>query len=136
MATPPDEVDTREATWLTIYGLAGGFLLASCLGLLILAFATSGLDQAAATGDRSDPAVLLTGERIYARECARCHGADGRGGSGLPLGGGIVVERYPDVQDQIAVITDGRRAMPGFGGELTPAEIDAVARYEREQLGS
>ena len=130
-----DEIRLREAVWLGVFGMIGGFLLAAGLGLFVLTLAYTDLDRAGATESQSDPATLLTGERIYARECARCHGANGEGGTGLPLGGGIAVERYPDIADQIALITEGRRVMPSFGEELTPAEIDAVARYERERLG-
>ena len=72
---------------------------------------------------------------IYATRCASCHGADGGGGFGPPLGGGIVVERYPNPADQIAVVTNGRGSMPSFAGSLTPEQIAAVVEFTRTGLG-
>jgi mono/diheme cytochrome c family protein len=46
-----------------------------------------------------------------------------------------VAEAFPDIEDQIAVIRDGRNGMPAWEGDLTPDEIEAVATYEREELG-
>jgi mono/diheme cytochrome c family protein len=47
---------------------------------------------------------------------------------------GAVVERFPDPGDQAVVITEGRGAMPAFGGRYSAAEIRAVVRYTREVL--
>jgi mono/diheme cytochrome c family protein len=44
------------------------------------------------------------------------------------------VERYPDIADHIAVVRDRRRGMPAWEDALTPEEIEAVVRYEREGL--
>ena len=44
------------------------------------------------------------GAAIYADSCAQCHGADGSGGIGPPLGGGAVVEAFPDTEAEIAVV--------------------------------
>ena len=71
------------------------------------------------------------GARLYAQHCAACHGADGRGGVGVPLA-------LPDFQ---AVASDdyfrttirmGRpgRVMPAFP-QLSDAEIDAIIRHIR-----
>jgi mono/diheme cytochrome c family protein len=97
----------------------------------------SGGDAATAprpTGAQAGDAELVQGRKVYVAECARCHGVRGEGGIGLQLADGRVARRYPNVDDQVAVITDGRNAMPSFGGTLTPEEIRAVARYEREVL--
>ena len=48
------------------------------------------------------------GAAIYATRCASCHGDDGGGSFGPALGGGVVVGRFPDPNDQIAVVTKGR----------------------------
>jgi len=81
----------------------------------------------------SDP-ELETGRDVYNANCARCHGPEGGGGVGIKLNDGLMEARFPDIEDQIAVITDGFGAMPGWEGTLTPEEINAVARYEREVL--
>lgn len=80
-----------------------------------------------------DP-VLEQGRDVYGDRCANCHGASGGGGTGSPLTG--VAERYPDAEEQAAVIREGRDGgMPSFRGTLSDAEIDAVVRYTREVLG-
>lgn len=128
-------MEPGEPATMTIIGVVGGFLVTFCLGAIVLAFATSGFDDATATATDSDPVLLLSGERVYVAQCARCHGAEGEGGIGVPIGGGLLVEKYPDIEAQIDVIANGRRAMPGFGTVLSAEEIESVARYEREQLG-
>src|SRR5262245_62872816 len=77
---------------------------------------------AACGGGGSAEARPTTGRAIYKANCATCHGADGQGFVGPALAG-LMVDKYPNVDDQIAVVTDGRRSMPSFGGRLTAAEI-------------
>ncbi len=73
------------------------------------------------------------GATIFATRCATCHGADGSGGFGPALAG-VVVQRYPNVADQVAVVTNGQGSMPSFAGSLTPAQIQAVVDYTRAGL--
>lgn len=80
------------------------------------------------------PVSSPDGAALYSTNCASCHGADGGGGVGPALGGGAVVEAYPDEADQIAVVTDGRNGMPGFGNDLADEEIQAVVAYTRDEL--
>ena len=77
---------------------------------------------------------LELGERVFARNCASCHGRDGGGGVGPKLADGRVVERYPNPSDHRAVVVNGRGVMPRWGDKLSDQEIDAVVRYEREGL--
>ena len=51
---------------------------------------------------------LDLGERVFARNCASCHGRDGGAGVGPKLANGRVVERYPDPSDQRAIVVNGR----------------------------
>ena len=74
------------------------------------------------------------GAAIFASNCATCHGAEGEGSLGPQLAG-KVVEKYPDVADQIAVVTNGRSGMPPFDGRLSDAEIQQVVEYTRTGLG-
>jgi mono/diheme cytochrome c family protein len=107
-----------------------------------LATAVAGLVLAAgacASGGGSDVDLsadpeLQQGRDVYNENCARCHGPEGGGGVGNRLAGGVVAERYPDIEDQIAVIRNGVGSMPAWEGTLSPEEIEAVARYEREVL--
>lgn len=94
----------------------------------------------AACGGSSTPAtptdpVLAAGQQTYNTDCASCHGRSGNGGIGPKLAG-VVANRYPNIDDQKAVIEDGRGSMPAWKGRLSDDEITAVARYEREVLGT
>jgi len=101
-----------------------------------LLVAASGAVAACGTdgGPTPDDPVLAQGQQVYRQYCASCHGARGGGGSGPRLAG-VVEQRYPDIEDQIAVIANGRAGMPAFGQRLSADELRAVARYEREALG-
>jgi mono/diheme cytochrome c family protein len=76
----------------------------------------------------------IDGAAIFGERCAGCHGGDGSGGIGPRLAGGRVVERFPDADDQVAVVTEGRGGMPAFSGKLTDDEIAAVVDYTRTVL--
>jgi cytochrome c oxidase cbb3-type subunit 3 len=84
--------------------------------------------------DLSDDPELETGRDVYNANCARCHGPEGGGGAGTKLNDGLMEVRFPDIEDQIAVIANGFGGMPAWEGTLSPEEIRAVARYEREAL--
>lgn len=77
---------------------------------------------------------LVAGRSIYIERCANCHGNDGSGGRGTKLSGGRMLAQYPEVADQVVVVADGVRSMPGFVETLDPDEIAAVVRYTREVL--
>jgi len=74
--------------------------------------------------------LLDDGRDIYAERCATCHGDTGQGGQGPRLAGTVVVN-YPDVADEIALVTDGRGAMPPFALTLSDDEIVAVVAFTR-----
>jgi mono/diheme cytochrome c family protein len=86
--------------------------------------------------DRSAPAASapVSGDAVFAANCATCHGRDGRGGPAPVLADGRVVDDFPDPADQIAFVTNGRGRMPAFGGRLSPEEIEAVVEYTRTEL--
>jgi len=107
------------------------FVVAAGLAMvLVVAGACGGDDEEAGGGGGAS-----TGAEIFSTSCATCHGQDGEGGYGPQLGGGAVAETFPDIEDQIAVITNGRANMPAFEGQLSPEQIRTVAEYEREELG-
>ena len=68
------------------------------------------------------------GKSIYDTRCSACHAPDGSGGVGPALKG--VADRLSEA-DHIAVVTDGRGAMPSFKGQLSEQEIKDVVAYER-----
>lgn len=75
--------------------------------------------------------ATVDGRAVFANRCASCHGSDAGGGLGPQLSGGRAVARFPEISDQVAVITSGRGGMPGFGARLSAEEIQAVAEYVR-----
>lgn len=96
--------------------------------------------------------ALRTGRSVYADNCSTCHGKRGQGGVGPALS--EVRDVWPSCSDQIEWITLGSdrwqlehgptygaldhtidKVMPGFDAKLTPAEIAAVAAFERVEYG-
>jgi cytochrome c551 len=74
------------------------------------------------TQDAGDPAAQ------FVALCAGCHKADGSGGFGPDLRGEDNVGR---VAEQIAT---GGGGMPSFSGDLTDAQIQALADYVVSEL--
>jgi cytochrome c oxidase cbb3-type subunit 3 len=85
-----------------------------------------------------DPKAMAVGERLFANNCATCHGADARGSKGFPnladndwLWGGT--------PEQIAeTITKGRNGMmpPMAAAVGGPADVRNVAQYVLSLSGS
>ena len=95
-----------------------------------------GLPVGTAASDGSAAAsVGPDGAAIYSQRCATCHGDDGGGGIGPALADGRMVTRFPDADDQIAIVTVGRGQMPSFSDRgLTADEIAAVVEFTRTSL--
>ena len=91
-------------------------------------------DDATPDARYADPELDL-GAQVYADKCAVCHGTNGAGGVGPAVGGGAVVVNLPDVAEHRDVVANGRNTMPAWRGVLSDEEIDAVVRYQREELG-
>ena len=91
-------------------------------------------DVPAGPDGEPDP-VLVLGRDIYGSQCTNCHGNEGQGGRGKPLNGGRALERFPEIEAMVEVVTEGKGSgMPSFGGKLTDDEIEAVVLYVREVL--
>ncbi len=84
--------------------------------------------------------TLQLGRQVYEANCQACHGADGKG----------LVPGTPDFTDPawwsamlksegleglVAVVKNGRGAMPAFEGRLSDEEINAVLVYARSFSG-
>ena len=110
--------------------LAAGLMLV--FGVTIVAACSGGTSSPAAP---ADDAGLVQGQQIYSQNCASCHGASGQGGYGPKLAG-VVAVKYPNIDDQIALITNGKGAMPAFSKKLSAEQITSVTRYTREVLGT
>ncbi|MEF7613105.1 cytochrome c [Aquincola sp. MAHUQ-54] len=94
----------------------------------------------------ADPGTLGLGERLYARHCAECHGAQGQGRGPYPALAGqrTVTQHAPD--NLLQVILAGGFApttpanprpygMPPFRQALSDAEVAALATYLRRSWG-
>ena len=122
--------------------------------LVILPF--WGIFYVGAFGDRTVRRVQ-TPQEVYAKAgCGSCHGTQGEGGTGPALAGKQSVLTFPNEEDHVNWVKNGSGAMsgqkygdpgrpggqrgpasggmPGFGGQLSDAEIRLVVKYEREQL--
>ena len=98
------------------------------------ACSSGGVPEVPAGPDGTPDPVLVAGRQVYVERCANCHGDDGGGGRGSELSDGLLIERYPDVAEQVAVVFEGVRGMPAFGEALSVEEIEAVTRFTREVL--
>lgn len=108
------------------------------LGGLAAALVFSGVVVACSGGtapevSSGDP-ILEQGRDLYVRNCAGCHGLSGGGATGPQLSEGAADAKYPDIEDQVDVVINGRDRMPAFGGRLSQEEVEAVVRYTREVL--
>lgn len=76
------------------------------------------------------------GERVYAANCASCHGRNGQGGEGTALGNAAMLALTSDAFLRHA-IANGREdtPMPAFAGRLETAQIDDVVAYVRSRAG-
>lgn len=102
---------------------------------LLLAAGCSQAPEVPLGPDGEPDPVLLEGRDLFSAQCQRCHSADGGGGRGPNIRSDRVLEKYPVIEDQMRIVSEGKNAMPAFAGQLTDAEIEAVVRYTREVLG-
>ena len=82
----------------------------------------------------SGDAELELGRTIWSQRCATCHAPDGGGGSGPKLNDGAANNKYPNIEDQVELVVQGKNRMPSFATILSEDETRAVVRYTREVL--
>ncbi len=102
---------------------------------ILSALVSLGMALAVLSCGGSDLPEDATGEEVYVRMCARCHGADLSGGAGVALAGeGAESADKPETY-LVQSITYGIGRMPSFRGTLTDEQISRVTRYIMEQQG-
>lgn len=101
-------------------------------------------DQIASAGAPSG----LSGAQIFAAKCATCHQAQGQGAAAIPPLAGNPHVAASDPKSMIATIVNGRNGtlsvngktydgkMPMWSGQLSNADIAAVATYVRSSWGN
>jgi cytochrome c oxidase cbb3-type subunit 3 len=108
-------------------------LLVAALGLA----AAVGWGAGCTTGDDPGPAVPVDPAVIYAQNCGRCHGLDGRGDPEIKKT--LPVRDFSDPafqarasNDEVArVIMAGKGQMPAFGSSLSLPKIQSLSGYVR-----
>jgi mono/diheme cytochrome c family protein len=99
---------------------------------LCLAVALGSITPAGARRPRHGGlASAASGQQVYMRNCARCHGANAQGKIGPRLAGTSL-----SVGTIENTVTNGGSKMPSFKKQLSPAQVKAVAAYVRSLGGS
>jgi cytochrome c oxidase cbb3-type subunit 3 len=111
--------------------------------LAALTFAAgAGAIAGCSTGDDPGPAIAVEPSVIYARNCARCHGLDGRGDPEIK-------KTMPNVRDFhdreflarantdsiVNVVMAGKGQMPAFARSLSMPKMQSLSGYVR-RLGT
>jgi mono/diheme cytochrome c family protein len=104
--------------------------LAGLIGLLSLISCASETKEeqslSSSVVDLTEIAQHEMGEIIYRKTCRLCHGYDGK----KMMGGASDLSESPlDLEERIAVITNGRGNMMSYSKNLSSEEIQAVAIY-------
>ena len=82
--------------------------------------------------ENADNLQAGSGADLFANSCARCHGADGKGGKGPNLTSEKRQLKWKDSDEKLVrKITKGGFIMPSFKKKLKPEEIKAIAAYVR-----
>ena len=102
---------------------------------ILAAGAAVALAVALASCGGSDLAEDAPGEEIYVQTCARCHGSDLRGGTGVALVGEDSNSIDKPETYLVQSISAGIGRMPSFRNTLSDAQIVRVARYIMEEQG-
>jgi cbb3-type cytochrome c oxidase subunit III len=90
-------------------------------------------DQVAAAGASVSTAV---GKSIYENRCISCHGPAGAGSGPFPALAGNATVTATDPSAMLSTIKNGRDVMPSWKGQLSDADIAAVATYVRNAWGN
>src|SRR5262249_38652569 len=70
------------------------------------------------------------GRQVYNNACVFCHGEQGEGGHG----GGKTLANAREPVFVVQTVSEGRREMPSFAGQLSPEQIRDVAAYVATKL--
>ena len=89
--------------------------------------------QVASAGPVVSSAV---GMSVYANKCAACHQASGKGGGLFPALAGNAHVNAADPGPMLGMIEHGKSVMPSWKGQLSSADIAAVATYIRSAWGN
>ena len=121
---------------------ASGLAILVLGGLLMLSGCGGGGTTGSASGSplpsgaEAHDSALLNGRQLFSANCASCHGVAGQGGLGPSFTNGRLLRDFPNAEEQIMFVSNGRGLMPAFATALTPRQIAEVVAYERQVLAA
>lgn len=101
------------------------------------------ISSLAACADAAGPEQPMSGKQIYDRQCARCHGFDGRPTKASPTARDLTNRSYIDELGDKGIrraIMEGRppmtapgqtQMMPAFGNQFSEPELQVLIGYVR-----
>ena len=117
------------------------WIIAVVLALLVVAAAGCGGDDDDSGGAATTAATTAEtteggadGAAVFASNCSTCHTLAAAGSEGTT--GPNLDDLMPDKETVEAQVRSGGGGMPAFEGQLSDAEIEAVATYVSESAGS
>ena len=84
------------------------------------------------------------GKAVYDKQCASCHGADGKGNANrakmlkldaTKLDLSRAEAQGQSVDEKKTVLVEGKGKMPAYGKKLKPEEVEAVLNYAMALAG-
>ena len=107
---------------------AGALVVMLFVGPILIAEDEPAEPAAAEKSDEvGEPAAAADGEALFAENCGGCHTLEAAGTTGAV--GPNLDDADVDAETVSAIVTDGSGSMPSFGGDLDPAEIEAIANF-------
>jgi cytochrome c6 len=95
---------------------------------------TAGGDTAGGDTTGGDTGGAVSGEEVFASAgCGNCHTLEAAGSTGSV--GPNLDDLQPDTEQVAEQVRNGGGGMPAFEGELSDAEIEAVAEYVSSSAG-
>lgn len=108
---------------IAIVGFKKGIKVMAVLSLLLL-IGAYGLAEISKKQGMKTSAV--SGKEIFRANCTKCHGEDGKAAI---MGATDLTLSTMDFNQKILIVEEGKGAMVGYKGQLTPEQIKAVTEY-------
>ena len=91
-------------------------------------------EQATTTTGGAGAVTAAAGKKAFTANCGGCHTLADAGSTGSV--GPNLDDLAPDMATVVHQVTNGGGAMPAFGGRLSDAQIQSVAKYVSSVAGS
>jgi len=101
-------------------------LLFLCIAATVIACGSEDTSKKKSSKPKAVAVKKVDGEKVYKTYCVTCHGLKGNMGAS---GAFNLQTSELNVDERIAVITNGRNTMTPFKGLLSEEKIKAVAKY-------